>query len=223
MRLTHSFWDRIDDVDVLILDNRDSFTFNLAHRIYECGSNCCVVRSDEITMDDVISIRPKRLVISPGPGHPKDAGVSVDAVRALSGVIPILGVCLGHQAIAVAFGGVVTPNGSPFHGKSSPVELDKHTLFEGISTPSLFARYHSMSVERPLPNDLLEIARFEGLNMALCHKTHPTFGVQFHPESVLSGDGMRLLRNFLWVGRQSSSNSEPVPPCGACPSVRKSR
>lgn len=204
MRLRHNLWAPASGQDVLILDNRDSFTFNLAHRLFEVGATCGVVRSDQVTISGIASLAPKALVISPGPGHPQDAGVSVEAVQRFGGILPILGVCLGHQAIGVAYGGLVSENGHPFHGKATPMELDDHPLFDGLPALCAFARYHSLSIERPLPAELHEIGRGDGMVMAVAHQSHATFGVQFHPESVLSEYGTRMLRNFLGIVRQNS-------------------
>ncbi len=196
MRVMQHRWPLIAGVDVLILDNRDSFPFNLAHRLNECGATCSVVRSEDMTLKQIQESGPASIVISPGPGHPRDAHLSLDVVRTLSGEIPILGVCLGHQVIAEAFDGVVAANGHPRHGKTSPIEHDKKGLFEGLPSPSNFGRYHSLSVAE-MPDVLRETAWADGLVMAFEHKEHPTFGVQFHPESILSPDGYGLLRNFL--------------------------
>ncbi|MEZ4460480.1 MAG: aminodeoxychorismate/anthranilate synthase component II, partial [bacterium] len=190
--------------DVLILDNRDSFTYNLAHRLFEVGASCGVGRSDQLTISAIEQLAPQSLVISPGPGHPNDAGISVDAVRVFGGTIPILGVCLGHQAIGVAYGGRVSENGHPFHGKATNMTLQDHPLFDHMPATCAFARYHSLSIERPLPSELSEIGTGDGMVMAVAHRTHRTFGVQFHPESVLSEHGTQLLRNFLGIVRQNS-------------------
>lgn len=182
---------------ILILDNRDSFTFNLAHRFYEIGAECGVARSDELTLDDLEALQPTAIVVSPGPGHPQDAGISVEAIHAWHKRVPILGVCLGHQAIGIAFGGRVSRDNQPCHGRASQIVHDQTGLFAGIASPCDFGRYHSLAIERPLPAVLREVASVDGLVMAVEHIEHPTFGVQFHPESVLSPDGLKLLSNFL--------------------------
>jgi anthranilate synthase/aminodeoxychorismate synthase-like glutamine amidotransferase len=181
---------------VLLLDNRDSFTFNLAHRLYEVGVTVGVVRSDAITLDALRALQPRALVISPGPGHPRDAGISVAAIQHFSGAIPILGVCLGHQAIGLAFGGIVEPNHAPLHGRASLIDHTGADLFEGVVSPMEAARYHSLVVREPLPDILIAQAWCDGFVMALRHRHHPTFGLQFHPESILTPDGLALLARF---------------------------
>jgi anthranilate synthase/aminodeoxychorismate synthase-like glutamine amidotransferase len=185
--------------DVLLLDNYDSFTYNLAHGFGELGFTPRVVRADTMDPDALASDPPAVLVISPGPGRPEYAGHSVAAVRRLSGRVPVLGVCLGHQAIAVAFGGRVTHAPKPAHGYASPIEHDGGCPFEGVPSTMRAGRYHSLVVdEADLPDVLTVCARTsDGLVMALRHKTHPTIGLQFHPESVLTKSGPSILRNFL--------------------------
>lgn len=188
--------------ELVILDNRDSFVYNLAHRfeelgVDELGLRIVVTRSDEIDLDTLLSWQPRALVLSPGPGHPADAGISVAAVRALSGVVPILGVCLGHQAIAHAFGGLVEPSGRPRHGMASPVEHQGQGIFRDLPSPVSVARYHSLVAREPLPDVLEAQAWTDGFIMAIAHREHPTFGVQFHPESILSEAGYGILKNFL--------------------------
>lgn len=189
-------------MDILILDNRDSFVFNLQHRFHEVGASAEVVRSDAITVNDVLAAAPDALCISPGPGHPDDAGISVALVRAASGVIPILGVCLGHQAIGVAFGGVVSPDGRPCHGRATATTHSGHALFDGIAATFETGRYHALAIEEPLPPQLQCLARGDDLVMAVAHREHPTFGVQFHPESILTPDGAQLLANFVYIARR---------------------
>jgi anthranilate synthase/aminodeoxychorismate synthase-like glutamine amidotransferase len=184
---------------VLILDNYDSFTFNLAQGFAALGFPPAVVRSDEIDARTIAADPPAALVISPGPGRPERAGNSVEVVRRLSGRIPMLGVCLGHQAIAAAFGAHVVRAPKPVHGRASDVLHDGAAPFEGVRSPVHVGRYHSLVVdEAGLPDELTVCARSsDGLVMALRHRTHPTIGLQFHPESVLTRSGPRLLSNFL--------------------------
>jgi len=185
---------------VLVIDNYDSFTYNLVQYLGELGAELVVRRNDEITVDEIARLAPARLVISPGPGRPEQAGVTVDAIRRLGARVPILGVCLGHQAIGLAFGGRVERAPTLVHGKRSVVEHDGRGVFRGIAGPFDAARYHSLAVlETPWPAEL-EIAaraREDGTIMALRHRTWPVHGVQFHPESVLTGPGRTILRNFL--------------------------
>lgn len=204
--MTATPWQHAGEGEVVILDNRDSFVFNLAHRLWEVGVPSVVVRSDEITLEELRSWRPRALVVSPGPGHPDDAGISVAAIRELAPQIPILGVCLGHQAIAVAFGGVVDRDERPCHGRGTPVEHDGSSLFDDIPTRFVAGRYHSLAVREPVPECLRVTARGDGLVMALEHRDLPVYGVQFHPESVLSPDGRVLLRN--WARRLGLPVSE---------------
>ena len=185
---------------VFVLDNYDSFTFNLVQYLGELGAELQVRRNDAVTVDEVDAMRPTRVVISPGPGHPAQAGISVDLIRRLAGRVPILGVCLGHQAIGHAFGGHVGPAPTPKHGKTSTVTHDGRGVFQGLGPALEVGRYHSLVVaDEGWPDALDVAARADDDNviMALRHKTLPLHGVQFHPESVLTGDGRRLLRNFL--------------------------
>lgn len=185
---------------VLILDNRDSFVFNLQHRFHEIGVGADVVSSD--LADIELARRADAICLSPGPGHPNDAGCCVEVVRQLSGVVPILGVCLGHQAIGVAFGGIVSRDGRPCHGRATAMVHHGHALFDGIEPQFEAGRYHSLAIEEPLPAALTEIARGDGLVMAVAHEVHPTYGVQFHPESILTPDGTRLLANFVALAQR---------------------
>ena len=186
----------------MILDNRDSFVFNLAHRFWEVDQPVAVVRSDAINLADLVAWEPSALVVSPGPGHPDQAGISVAAIRRFSGAIPILGICLGHQAIARAYGGRVEAGGKPVHGMSSDIEHDGEAIFDGLPTPLRAARYHSL-VTTEIPERLVVNARADGFVMGLRHRQLPVFGLQFHPESVLTPDGRELLRNFCSaIGRR---------------------
>lgn len=181
-----------------LIDNYDSFTYNLAQYIGELGADVRVFRNDRVALDHLANLSPTHLIISPGPGDPGDAGVSNDVIRRFTGVAPILGVCLGHQCMGAVFGGAVTRAPRPMHGKTSPVYHHGRDLFHGLPSPFNAARYHSLIVEEPLP-DCLEVQAFtkEGEVMALRHRDHPTFGVQFHPESILTEGGKTLLKNFL--------------------------
>jgi anthranilate synthase component II len=184
---------------VIILDNYDSFTYNLAQAFGALGADVRVIRADAVGADELRANPPDALVVSPGPGTPERAGNSMSAIRALTGTIPILGVCLGHQAIGAVFGGRVVRAPAVVHGKTSDVTHDGSPLFAGIPSPFVATRYHSLVVdESTLPAELTVIARSDdGLLMAFRHRTHPTFGVQFHPESVMTKQGPRLLGNFL--------------------------
>ena len=183
---------------IFVIDNYDSFTYNLVQAIGELGATPMVARNDAVEVDAIREKRPNGIIISPGPGRPEDAGISVQVVRTYSGEIPVLGVCLGHQAIGVAFGARVDRT-HPLHGKSSPVSHDGSRLFEGVDSPFAAGRYHSLVVElNDVPADLEVSARTEdGIIMAIRHREHRTYGVQFHPESVLTPGGQRLLRNYL--------------------------
>ena len=185
---------------VLLIDNYDSFTWNLAHRLGELGARVEVVRNDAITVDEIARRSPERIVISPGPGRPETAGVTVEAIRRFAGRLPILGVCLGHQALSVAFGGRVDRAPVPMHGKTSMVVHDGSRLFAGLSGPFEAGRYHSLVIPRDaMPPDFVVTAWVEddGVIMGVRHTSQPIFGVQFHPESVLTTVGHRLLQNFL--------------------------
>lgn len=189
-------WNHSRPDEVVLLDNRDSFVFNLAHRFAEVGVEVVVERSDQIDLDELISWSPKALVLSPGPGHPDSAGISVEAVQYFTGKIPILGICLGHQVVARAWGAKVRKNQKPVHGKSSPIKHSGEGLFTGIDSPFEAGRYHSLVVERPLPAPLNTTATSDGFVMGIAHAEHPVYGLQFHPESVLTPVGRRLLENF---------------------------
>lgn len=185
---------------VLLIDNYDSFTWNLAHRLGELGAEVRVVRNDAITVDEIERARPERLVISPGPGRPETAGVTVDALRRFCGRLPVLGVCLGHQALAVAFGGRVVRASAPMHGKVSHVTHDGTHLFTGVPSPFDAGRYHSLVIAKDaVPPGFVVTASVvgDGTIMGVRHETQPTFGVQFHPESVLTTVGHQILQNFL--------------------------
>jgi anthranilate synthase/aminodeoxychorismate synthase-like glutamine amidotransferase len=185
---------------VLVIDNYDSFTYNLVQYLGELGADVRVMRNDVVSLDEVVDANADRIVISPGPGRPEAAGVTMSVIRRLGETTPILGVCLGHQAIGAVFGGDVVRAGVPMHGKTSTIEHDGQGVFSGISGPFVASRYHSLVVaERGLPAALEITARTrEDANiMGLRHKTWPVHGVQFHPESILTGEGKHILRNFL--------------------------
>ena len=185
---------------VLVIDNYDSFTYNLVQYLGELGAEVRVMRNDAASVDEIQAARFERIVISPGPGRPEDAGVTMEVIRRLGNSTPILGVCLGHQAIGAVFGGSVVRAGSPMHGKTSTIEHDGRGVFNGITGPFVASRYHSLVVaEEGLPSELLVTARTreDRTIMGLRHKTLPVHGVQFHPESILTAEGRRILRNFL--------------------------
>jgi anthranilate synthase/aminodeoxychorismate synthase-like glutamine amidotransferase len=185
-------------VKVLLVDNYDSFTYNLAQYLGELGHAPIVRRNDDISVGEVEALAPDRIVISPGPGRPEDAGISVDLIRRLGGRVPIFGVCLGHQAIGYAFGGEVARAPVLMHGKVSSVHHDGRGVFAGVSQPFVAGRYHSLVVNEPAPALLEVSARTdEGVVMGLRHREWPVHGVQFHPESVLTGEGRKILRNFM--------------------------
>ncbi len=184
---------------VFVLDNYDSFTFNLVQYLGELGASLVVRRNDQTTVEDVRASRPDRIVVSPGPCTPAEAGISVELIRQMAGEVPILGVCLGHQSIGEAFGGRVVRAPYLMHGKTSVVRHDSRTIFDGLEQDFVATRYHSLVVERgTLPADL-EISAWtqDGIIMGLRHRRFDVEGVQFHPESILTESGMRLLANFL--------------------------
>ena len=181
---------------VLIVDNYDSFTYNLVQYLGELGADLETVRNDAATVDELLERRPDRVVVSPGPCTPREAGISVEVMRRFPAAgIPALGVCLGHQSLAVAFGGEVTQH-EPVHGKTCEITHDGEGLFAGLPNPLVVGRYHSLVVSA-LGDELVETARGGGVLMAMRHAELPAYGVQFHPESVLTPDGKALLRNFL--------------------------
>ena len=186
---------------ILLIDNYDSFTYNLAQYLGELGAPPTVRRNDEITVGEIEALAPTHIVISPGPGRPEDAGVSVETIRRLGAATPTLGVCLGHQGIGIAFGGAVIRAPQLMHGKTSSVQHDGRGVFKGVAQPFVAGRYHSLIVGEPLPDELEAVARTDdGTIMGVRHKRYPIHGVQFHPESVLTGEGKQLLRNFLELG-----------------------
>jgi anthranilate synthase/aminodeoxychorismate synthase-like glutamine amidotransferase len=185
---------------ILVLDNYDSFTYNLVQYLGELGAEVSVVRNDAATLDEISATRPERIVISPGPGRPEDAGVTIEVIKRLGVETPIFGVCLGHQAIGAAFGGSVVRASVPMHGKTSTIEHNGRGVFSGLTAPFLASRYHSLVVaDAGFPADLEVTARTQedGTIMGLRHRSLPIHGVQFHPESILTGEGRKILRNFL--------------------------
>lgn len=187
---------------ILILDNYDSFSYNLYQYFGSITPDVCVVRSDKITVEQVRTLRPSHLVLSPGPGFPKDAGICIEALKELKGELPILGVCLGHQAIGEAFGGRVVHAPHLMHGKTSPVTLVTDCpLFAGLPDTVNAMRYHSLVVERETLPACLRVTASEpqGEIMAMAHREYPIFGLQFHPESFMTEHGMEMLRNFYQI------------------------
>jgi anthranilate synthase/aminodeoxychorismate synthase-like glutamine amidotransferase len=189
---------------VFVIDNYDSFTYNLVQYLGELGADIVVRRNTEVTVDEIALMRPERIVISPGPGRPEHAGVTLEAVRRFGPQLPILGVCLGHQAVGLAFGGQVVRAPVPMHGKTSTIRHDEGGLFSGIASPFSAARYHSLIIDRASMPDDLEIMAETGENgggvvMGVKHRRYDVYGVQFHPESILTEPGMRLLENFLAI------------------------
>ena len=191
---------------VFVLDNYDSFTYNLAQYLGELGAEVAVRRNDQVTVGEIEAMRPERIVISPGPCTPQEAGISIELFRYFTGKLPILGVCLGHQALGAAFGGNVVRAPHLMHGKTSQVTHDGRTIFQKLESPFTATRYHSLIVEeKNLPAEL-EVSAYttekDGSRtiMGLRHRKYPVEGVQFHPESVLTGEGKKLIANFLQVG-----------------------
>lgn len=188
---------------ILLIDNYDSFTFNLVHYLGDLGEESDVRRNDALTVDEAMALNPEAIVLSPGPCSPNEAGICCDLIRRAAGHVPIFGVCLGHQAIGQVFGGTVVRAPVPMHGKVSPVLHDGSGVFEGLPSPFQATRYHSLTVDpASLPSDLVAVAHTEdGVIMGLRHRSLPVFGVQFHPESIASEHGHAILANFLAIAR----------------------
>jgi para-aminobenzoate synthetase component 2 len=189
---------------ILVIDNYDSFVFNIARYIEMLGEDPLVLRNDKVAIEDIAALRPRAIVISPGPSSPSEAGISLSVLHSFSGRVPILGVCLGHQCIGAAFGGRVARAKEPLHGRALPLMHEGRGLFEGLSSPLEVGCYHSLIVEaEPGMERLLRVDAHSqaGEIMALSHLRHPTYGIQFHPESVLTPSGLTIFRNFLNIAR----------------------
>ncbi|NWG17383.1 MAG: aminodeoxychorismate/anthranilate synthase component II [Chloroflexi bacterium] len=186
---------------ILVIDNYDSFTYNLVQLMGEMGADLQVARNDQVSVDEIRAMQPTHIVISPGPGDPDDAGVSLAVIAELGASLPILGVCLGHQAIGQAYGGVVARAPRLMHGKTSQIYHKGDGIFKGVPSPFEATRYHSLIVEEASLPDCLAITAFtdQGEIMGLSHREHPVYGVQFHPESILTKFGTRILQNFLEI------------------------
>ncbi|GBQ64370.1 anthranilate synthase component II [Komagataeibacter swingsii] len=192
---------------ILLIDNYDSFTFNLVHYLGDLGEKCDVYRNDAISVDDALALRPEAIVISPGPCSPNEAGICCDLIAAAAGRVPVFGVCLGHQAIGQVFGGKVVRAPVPMHGKVSPVYHDGTDIFAGLPDPFSATRYHSLTIDPDsLPDTLVATAHTsDGVIMGLRHASLPIFGVQFHPESIASEYGHEIMGNFLSIARGSNT------------------
>jgi anthranilate synthase/aminodeoxychorismate synthase-like glutamine amidotransferase len=188
---------------LLLIDNYDSFTYNLYQYLSELGEEVKVARNDKITLEEIEKLKPERIVISPGPGRPEDAGISNEVILRFGERVPILGVCLGHQCIGQAYGGKVGHAGEIKHGKTSMIQHDEKGIFKGVKNPFAAVRYHSLAVQREKLPDCLDISAVteNKIIMGLRHRKYPVEGVQFHPESIITGEGKRILENFLRMGR----------------------
>jgi anthranilate synthase/aminodeoxychorismate synthase-like glutamine amidotransferase len=194
---------------ILMIDNYDSFTFNIVQYLGQMGEDVRVYRNDKITIDEIKKLMPQAIFLSPGPCSPREAGITVDVVREFHTTVPIMGICLGHQSIGYAFGGEVVRADRIMHGKISPVNHDGKTIFAGLPNPFTAGRYHSLLVRPETLPDCLEVSArtVEGEIMGLRHKEYPVEGIQFHPESVLTPQGKRIIRNFLkYTGRKERSS-----------------
>ncbi len=191
---------------ILLIDNYDSFTYNLFHYLGELGAQVKVVRNDEITADQALALKPQGIVLSPGPCTPNEAGICLDVIKQADGRMPILGVCLGHQAIGQVYGGRVVRAPEPMHGKLSRVHHTGRSVFRGLNNDFLATRYHSLTIDPPSMPAALEVTATseDGVIQGVMHKTHPVHGVQFHPESIASENGHALLNNFLTIARDFS-------------------
>jgi anthranilate synthase/aminodeoxychorismate synthase-like glutamine amidotransferase len=195
---------------LLLVDNYDSFTYNLYQYLGELGAEVRVMRNDEMTAREALDLRPERIVISPGPGTPDQAGLSLELIRRAAGRVPLLGVCLGHQALGQAFGGRVVRAPTLMHGKTSAIHHDGRTVFTGLPDPFTATRYHSLIVDRASVPDCLEVSAWtsDGIVMGLRHRGLPLEGVQFHPESILTAAGKDLLANFLRLGTTAAAPAQ---------------
>lgn len=195
---------------ISVIDNYDSFTYNLVQHLGELGSEIKVFKNDEIDATELLEMKPEALIISPGPGRPKETGVSMEAIKLLGPTIPTLGICLGHQCIAELFGGKICEANEILHGKTSLINHEKHKLFDNISNPFKATRYHSLVVEpESMPQELEILATSDdGTIMALAHREYPIFGMQFHPESIFTNVGKHLLQNFLTIVEQHNSRKK---------------
>ena len=194
---------------IAVIDNYDSFTYNLVQYLGELGADLRVYRNDEVTLEELDELAPSYIIISPGPGTPEDGGISNDVIRHFHDKVPILGVCLGHQCIAAVFGGDVGPAPRLMHGKTSEIYHTKQGIFADLPDAFTATRYHSLIVREPLP-PMLEVTAYtlEREIMGIRHRDYPTFGVQFHPESILTPEGKRLLKTFLELGGQRKAEEE---------------
>ena len=197
---------------ILLIDNYDSFTFNLVHYLGELGEVCDVRRNDAVSVEEAMALRPEAIVLSPGPCSPNEAGICCDLIQAAAGRVPIFGVCLGHQAIGQVFGGEVVRAPSPMHGKVSPIQHDGTDVFAGLPSPFQATRYHSLTVKpETMPASLVATAHTaDGVVMGLRHRDFPIFGVQFHPESIASEHGHAILANFLALARGRNAQAHEL-------------
>jgi anthranilate synthase/aminodeoxychorismate synthase-like glutamine amidotransferase len=188
---------------LLLIDNYDSFTYNLYQYLSELGEEVKAARNDKITLEEIEALKPERIVISPGPGRPEDAGISNEVILRFGGKVPILGVCLGHQCIGQAYGGEVVHAGEIRHGKTSMIRHDEKGIFKGVKNPFPAVRYHSLAVKRESLPDCLDISAVTDnkIIMGIRHRQYLVEGVQFHPESIMTGEGKKILENFLGLGR----------------------
>jgi len=191
---------------ILLIDNYDSFTYNLFHYLGELGAEVRVVRNDEISAAEALALKPEGIVLSPGPCTPNEAGICMEVIRLANGTVPILGVCLGHQAIGQVYGGDVVRAPEPMHGKLSRIHHTGKSVFRGLNNDFNATRYHSLTIDPPSMPDVLEVTATsdDGVIQGVMHKTHPVHGVQFHPESIASENGHALLGNFLKLAREYS-------------------
>jgi anthranilate synthase component 2 len=198
---------------ILLIDNYDSFTYNLFHYLGELGADVRVVRNDEITADEALALKPEGIVLSPGPCTPNEAGICMDVIRKADGSVPILGVCLGHQAIGQVYGGDVVRAPEPMHGKMSRMHHTGKSVFRGLNNDFNATRYHSLTIDPPSMPDSLEVTATsdDGVIQGVMHKSHPVHGVQFHPESIASENGHALLNNFLQIARDFAQKKTKVP------------